>query len=454
MNDFPSRNIKTGSDPRALADYAALREEVSKLSHPARPDISWLQVEKYCLSLFEINGVDLQTAGWYTLARTHIAAVQGMNEGLMLVSALVSYQWAVMWPQPVAQRVDILSGLNQRLQKVFRTLTLARQDLQDLYQSEKLLSALNDGLARHELKQVCQLDVLARQIQQMAARLEKSAPEDANPLPVAIPPQALAVQQPSHTVTEHRLVYVIHPEPQINQEQAIELPTVHEKRARRLPFVGAIASAFIIGALSAWGWQSLPHTDDASSALGRSLAELPVALTEDQLALIKRTGTLPETEAWLTRAAMQLDNVAELAPDWRLQYGQQIIAQAQALWPEDERVQQLQQRWQKQVAVNILPEKTLTGWHEGMTQLQTLGDRLNELDRQKGKYLTVSELKSAVFNMMTRFQQTRPTEDQLRQIRLQPAASPERQQQIRQLEQHLLAQIYALHQIKSGQENR
>lgn len=34
------RQLRTGGDPRALADYAILREELSKLTHPARPDVN------------------------------------------------------------------------------------------------------------------------------------------------------------------------------------------------------------------------------------------------------------------------------------------------------------------------------------------------------------------------------------------------------------------------------
>ncbi len=44
--------------------------------------MNWQYVEKLCLSLFEQNGVELQTAAWYTLARTHLAGLNGLNEGL------------------------------------------------------------------------------------------------------------------------------------------------------------------------------------------------------------------------------------------------------------------------------------------------------------------------------------------------------------------------------------
>lgn len=68
--------LKTGGDPRTLPDYAALRDELSKLTHPARPDVNWQYVQRLCLSIFEQNGVELQTAAWYTLARTHLSGLK------------------------------------------------------------------------------------------------------------------------------------------------------------------------------------------------------------------------------------------------------------------------------------------------------------------------------------------------------------------------------------------
>ena len=45
MTTHPERCLKTGGDPRTLADYAALRDEMNKLSHPARPDVNWQYAE-------------------------------------------------------------------------------------------------------------------------------------------------------------------------------------------------------------------------------------------------------------------------------------------------------------------------------------------------------------------------------------------------------------------------
>lgn len=111
----PHVKIKTGGDPRTLADYVTLREELSKLTHPARPDVNWRYVEKLCLSLFEQNGVQLQMAAWYTLTRTQLACLFGLNEGLAILEDLISHQWGKLWLQPVHARMEILSTLSQRL---------------------------------------------------------------------------------------------------------------------------------------------------------------------------------------------------------------------------------------------------------------------------------------------------------------------------------------------------
>ncbi|HEY3987399.1 type VI secretion system ImpA family N-terminal domain-containing protein [Cedecea sp.] len=121
--------IKTGGDPRALPDYGLLRDELAKLSHPARPDVDWRNVEQLSLSLFSQNGVELQTVAWYTLARTRLATMAGLNEGLALLEALIVHQWGVMWPQPVHARMEILAGFSHRLQSLLRTLTLQYSDL-------------------------------------------------------------------------------------------------------------------------------------------------------------------------------------------------------------------------------------------------------------------------------------------------------------------------------------
>ncbi|MCB5321025.1 type VI secretion system ImpA family N-terminal domain-containing protein, partial [Yersinia intermedia] len=67
MTSNTERTVKTGGDPRHLAEFSALRDEIGKLHHPARPDVDWGRVEQLCLALFRQNGVELQTTVDFTL---------------------------------------------------------------------------------------------------------------------------------------------------------------------------------------------------------------------------------------------------------------------------------------------------------------------------------------------------------------------------------------------------
>lgn len=71
MSDTPQHIIiKTGTDPRNRPEFNAIREEINKINHPARPEVNWGLIESLALTLFRTHGVDLQTAVYYTLART------------------------------------------------------------------------------------------------------------------------------------------------------------------------------------------------------------------------------------------------------------------------------------------------------------------------------------------------------------------------------------------------
>lgn len=453
MNDITPRKIKTGGDPRTLPDYAALRDELSKLTHPARPDVNWRYAEKLCLSLFEQNGVELQTAAWYTLARTQLAGLFGLNEGLTILEALISHQWGALWPQQVHARMEILSSLSQRLQQRMRLLPLNYSDLSQLYRAEQLLTSLGTVLQRLELKHLSQLDTLRTLMHNSAVRLENSDSTGSSiqpgiVLPAIVMNDATASPRdfaggPDEDTPESvvKWVYVAQPEPQSNVEVLSTMPAPVKKWKS---FVAGMCTMLVISIVSAWSWHFLHRPDPLQTQLAASLAPFPAPLTAEQLGLLRQQ--TPLSQDLIAQTQQQLARLDKLPPDWNITYARKLIEQVQVLWPEQAKT--LVQQWQQQMNISILPVDKTNGWHEGMTQLQALADKLNALDGQKGKYITVSELKSQVFGMLTSFRQTVPVEEQLRQLKLLPEDSPQRQQQIQQAEQHLRAQVYMLVQEK------
>lgn len=424
MTDTVTQHLKTGGDPRTLADYASLRDELAKLTHPARPDVNWKHAERCCLSLFEQNGVELQTAAWYTLARTRIAGLYGLNEGLAVLEALVTHQWGTLWPQPVHTRMEILSSLSQRLQQVVRTLTLCHTDLSQLYRAEQYLTRLGDVLQRLELKHLSQLDALRTQLHNAAIRLENSDNAAGEVTGVTLLAQALTRENTGeHTGATTRpapanaqWVYVAQPEPQPGITLISEPPAPAKPWK---PFAAGMLSMLVVGSAMVWGWQYFTRPDPLAGKLEASLT-LPEPLSATQIDAIKLTS--PSAGEGIRRTQQQLARLSSLPPDWIQGYGNQLVQQAQALWPEQ--ATSLAQQWHSQLNAAALPAGNLNGWYQGMTQLQQLTDRLNALDERRGSYLTASELKTAVFDITQSFNRAVPVEEQLRQLAASPQGQP------------------------------
>ncbi|MGL4430101.1 MAG: VasL domain-containing protein [Silvania sp.] len=455
MNDTTLRKIKTGGDPRMLPDYAALHDELSKLTHPARPDVSWQYVEKLCLSLFEQNGVELQTAAWYTLARTQLAGLFGLNEGLAILEALISHQWGALWPQPVHARMEILSSLSLRLQQRMRLLPLNYSDLSPLYRAEQLLTGLGEVLQRLELKHLSQLDTLRTLMHNSAVRLENShgitstGPniQPCTVLPTTVMSDATAASRdlaggpdedflvPGSAVN---WVYVAQPEQQPNVEVLAAMSTPVKKWKS---FAAGMCTMLVISFAAMWGWQCYHQPDPLQTQLTASLASFTAPLTPEQQRMLRQQSPLPKD--LIAQTQQQLARLDKLPPDWNIAYSRQLIEQARVLWPEQ--VKPVELHWQQQLTAAALPTERLNSWYQGMTTLQKLSDRLNGLDEQKGKYMTVSELKSVVFSIRQSFNQSIPAEEQLRVLSENPAGVPLPAAARSQLEMHLkqLAARYA-----------
>ncbi|QIE96737.1 hypothetical protein G5574_07045 [Pantoea stewartii] len=156
-------------------------------------------------------------------------------------------------------------------------------------------------------------------------------------------------------------------------------------------------------------------------------------VTPEQVDLLRQQTALPQNV--IARTQQQLNRLDKLPPGWSIDYSRQLVEQAQALWPEQ--AKSLAQQWQQQRSAAALPAEQLNGWSQGMMTLQKLSDRLNGLDEQKGKYITVSELKSVVFATMQFFNQSIPAEEQLRVLSQHPAGKPLPAAAQSQLEMHL-----------------
>lgn len=427
MNQLSERYLKTGSDPRTLSDYATLRDEINKLSHPARPDVNWNLVQKKCLALFEQNGVELQTAAWYTQARMQLAGLAGLNEGLAILEAVIGHHWGDVWPYQIHARVEILSGLSQRIQQMMRTLPVSYSELNlsHLYRAEQYLVRINEVLQHYELKYLSQLDVLALLMHNIGMRLENSDEAIVNNsvvhMAVVVPDSAAVSANFTPKETERPVKRIYVPQPQV--EEVMKKP---RKKSPWKPFAAGMCTMLVTGTAGWLGWNTLFPQDPLLLQLQASVAPLATPLLPGQMAILLKSQ--PQlAENFIEQTQQQLERVNGYGPDWSLSYGQGLINQLQSFKPEDEVAKQLAQKWQQQLNAAALPADVMDGWHLGMSQLQQLSAKLNTLDSQRGKYITVSELKSVIYNASQAFNQSIPVEEQLRLYAVSPSDNQKRQ---------------------------
>lgn len=142
-----TQTIVTGSDPRGLPEFSAIREEINKASHPSQPELNWKLVESLALAIFKANGVDLHTATYYTLARTRTQGLAGFCEGAELLAAMVSHDWDKFWPQGGPARTEMLDWFNSRTGNILRQqISFAESDLPLIYRTERALQLICDKL--------------------------------------------------------------------------------------------------------------------------------------------------------------------------------------------------------------------------------------------------------------------------------------------------------------------
>ena len=386
-----SSELKVGGDPRTLPDYVKLRDELAKLLHPARPDVDWQRVEQLSLSLFQQNGVELQTLCWYTLSRMHLTGIVGLNEGLVILETMLTHQWGNLWPVPVHARLEILTVFSQRLQVTLRACGLKYTDLSQLYQAEQHLTRLYELLQRLALKDVSQLSALLTFMHNVVMKLENQGVVDnsddfiaANITTTTVTPRISSLGRlPDEPEPEPvKSVIIADKIAPIAASTTDNIATLSEQSVRNtavhpaVSFAAGMLTMLLLCSLALWGWGRL-HPVRQQTVSG-----------------------------WGEIASLQ--ELEHVSPIWRQHYGFQLANQA----PAAER-DALQQQWQYYLVGNALPTEKLSGWHQGMEGLQILANRLNTLDERRGKYLTGSELKSMVFTSIQHFERAIPVEEQL-----------------------------------------
>ena len=314
MTTHHDRHYKAGGDPRTLADFMALRAEMNKLSHPARPDINWPYAEQLARGLLEHHGADLQTVAWYTLARARLGGVAGINEGLTLMESLLVRQGKNLWPQALPARTEIFRTLSKRLRQVIRTLNLTPEDVESLEQAERSLQSFDAVLQHLEIAPENQLSDLRALLHSTATRFESLDPAPA--LPTA-PPVAVSDAELPGTLVSEEDAAKVEPVPDLKRPAPVAASTP-AAAPRWKPFIAGMVTMLAVTGIAVGGWLALRQSDLP-----------PISVTQNAGPIPGLPATTPPGPVDLPQTQRQLGELARLAPDWAVSYGDQLVHQAQ-----------------------------------------------------------------------------------------------------------------------------
>lgn len=400
--------IQTGGDPRRWPEFSALREEINKINHPARPEVNWRLIESLALTLFRTNGVDLQTAVYYTLARTQKHGLAGFTEGCELISSMVVSQWERLWPEQLQARSEILEWFNARVGNQLRQQDFNSDDLRLVYRVERALQLLCDKLQQVELKRVPRIENLLYFMQNTAKRLEvvSKAAKQPPSMPLKMPSMvylSAPETEPLHTtlptpelVSQREAVAESQPQP--NVEVRFMAPVSVKRFSMPRGFAAGVLFSLLVAAV---------------------IYVVQIKPMQQQLAVLaaKPEGSV---QLWLTQPnvatySQQLGNLENMSPLVGLRTADLSVAMARQLWPADPHQVAESQRWERLLQARVGNGMADSSYFQLQQRLQTLSAKLLEQERIRGS-LTISYLKTAVYQMQTELNREVPLEELLRQL--------------------------------------
>lgn len=302
-------------DPRGRGEFAALCEELSKLNHPARPDVDWDKVEQWCRELLRDCGGDLQTAAFFALALSHRRGLSGMADGMALLGQLLAGGWDRLWPLRLQERTDILAWLFTQLQPLLRGMAVSEGELPAARRLDAELAGVQESLDQHLQPPPLPLRAFHQQVEKLARRLERGVATISqtgrvivrvpfgNPDPAVKQVLATSPDPTAPTVVELEIAMV-----------TPSAPVAGRHRRRVLPWlVGGFFAVMLLGALW-WGWLSwrVDETENATPGFAQTGFPAPVRLDNRLLFASGSAQLKPESTKVLVNA---LANV-KARPGW------------------------------------------------------------------------------------------------------------------------------------------
>ncbi|MFM5854456.1 VasL domain-containing protein [Aeromonas rivipollensis] len=470
QNQQGQQALKVGRDPRMLPEYEALRAEINKLSHASRPEVDWQRIHQLASLIFEKHGVDLQTAIYFTLARSRLQGLSGFTEGCEFLANLIVTQWESFWP-PVHQeraRIEMLDWFIARISDVIRQYQISHEDKRLIYRCERALQLISEKLHNAGLSRIPRVENLVHFIEGYTHLFDETEIVIVSDEPglkdeLQIPPMVFfkSDMESDHGVSAGTATGHL---PQgsilVGREKGQMKPTVLkiEQHRKQRPAWFWFGCGLLSCALPVMGWLGWQQQQQEKMVVAQRLqqpaAELPRALSYDdirQARIVLGEQALQGMESDLVaRYQGQLARLEQTSPLYWYRYGEGLRASLQMLYPDSLAVKALDKQWQSALAGQQGDALGVPTYLDARAGVDALLEQLLELERQR-KTVTISYLKSQLYEVQKNLMQNIPFSLRLDELEARRAAQePITAADLKGLENDLKALNIRLYQLQQG----
>lgn len=416
-----STDIHIGGDPRNYLEFSEIRNEINKMNHPAAPEMDFSLIETLALELFRQNGVDLQTATYYTFAKTKLTGLEGFSEGCELIATLVTQHWREFWPDSETARIDMLDWLNNRVGYDVRNFSFTTKQIPLLLQIEQPLKAIVEKLKGEQLKKTPKIVELYDYVKNTRTTLEKRLVEQQakkdkpkpQPKPKPEPKPVVEMSTPEPEV-------VIPPQPvETVKIEYVPVPTPISPRFKG--WHGFVLGVAMTG-LALFAFSQYQPKPIKPEELDLSLFS---TMTDSHAALLAShyESTFGKAPNQFAQYEKQLQRVTQLPPLATRYYGDNLVQLSARLWPNNEKQHALAKQWQEQLTVQYQDRFMRDSYYNAQ---QLVNELVNGLTRaeETNRSFTISQLKSSAYAIQKQLDQDVPLEELLRQLSTQDSPSP------------------------------
>jgi len=404
--------VVTGQDPRSFESFTIIRAEINKLNHPLHPVIDWRLLQHHAITLFTENGVDLQSVVYYSMARTQLNEWQGFAEGCELLAVLIVSEWESFWPPktPVRARNEIIDWFAARVGTLVRTLPKNNACLRDIYRAEYAINRICEKLSTIEEVNITLLQSLHFHLKETIRYIQ---PTDNVPVNNTVPPRTLPLvylpgatdSRPAASTKQSDNAQKVFTDTSCLKSASVTAP---EKRYRWL----FAAAGALTGSLLMLLGLTLSTRFEQQGIIAQVMesARFAPSVMDPGEAKAHRDEFIPH-ETLITEAYQQkLDSLLSQSAIEPLQRGQQMAALLQGVYPTN----RVSQSWQNQLN-HLARMGVAPGYEQARFMLQTLMAELLSNEKQH-RTVTISYLKSAIYDIQQRLAEVEPVSYQLSAI--------------------------------------